>query len=85
MHEAKSRIFQDKLQSTPEPAARAGVVDAIRTARSRGDKVGFVTTTAPENVSAILESLRPDLGRDDFEVVVDSSQVARVKPDAAMR
>lgn len=81
VREAKTRIFQEKLRRTSVPA-RSGGVDTVRAARSRGDKVGFVTTTAPENVSTLLDALGPDLGRDSFDVVVDASKVPRGKPDA---
>lgn len=81
VHATKSALFQKSLagEATPRP----GVVETIRRARAAGVKVGLVTTTAPENVAALLEALGPNLGRDDFDVVVDATQVEQPKPDRA--
>lgn len=81
VHATKSRLFQERLREQPV-AARPGVVETIRAAREQGRQVGLVTTTSPENVEALLASV-PDLGRDDFDVVVDATQVERPKPDPA--
>ena len=81
VHATKSALFQKSLAGAATP--RPGVVATIRQARAAGVKVGLVTTTAPENVAALLDALGPDLGRDDFDVVVDSAQVEQPKPDAA--
>lgn len=82
VHESKSRIFQQNLASSGI-APRAGVVDTIRDARKSGWKVGLVTTTSRENVSALLEALSPDVRIQDFDVIVDASKVERPKPDKA--
>lgn len=81
VHATKSRIFQERLRAEPVPA-RPGVVETIRAAREQGRQVGLVTTTSPENVEALLASLA-ELGRDDFDVVVDVTQVEQPKPDPA--
>ena len=82
VHETKSVRFRESLGSSGL-AARPGVLDTIRGAKDQGLKVGLVTTTSPDNVSALIEALGPDLRRDDFDVVVDSSRVDTPKPDAA--
>jgi HAD superfamily hydrolase (TIGR01509 family) len=81
VHATKSALFQKSLAGSATP--RPGVVETIRQARAAGVKVGLVTTTAPENVAALLDALGPDVGREDFDVVVDSAQVERPKPDRA--
>jgi HAD superfamily hydrolase (TIGR01509 family) len=81
VHATKSAIFQKSLAGAAVP--RPGVVETIHQARAAGVKVGLVTTTAPENVVALLDALGPDIGRDDFDVVVDAAQVEQPKPDAA--
>ena len=81
VHATKSALFQKSLAGAATP--RPGVVETIRQAKAAGVKVGLVTTTAPENVAALLDALGPDIGRDDFDVVVDSGQVEQPKPDAA--
>lgn len=81
VHATKSEVFQSRLReqgSTP----RDGVAETIRAARERGLRLGLVTTTSPENVSALLESLE-GIGADDFDVVIDRSHVEATKPDPA--
>jgi HAD superfamily hydrolase (TIGR01509 family) len=82
VHATKSAFFQESLAGAATP--RPGVVETIRQAKAAGVKVGLVTTTAPENVAALLDALGPDIGRDDFDVVVDSAQVDQPKPDGAV-
>lgn len=82
VHETKSGLFQDNLAAaalTP----RAGVVDTVKAAKSRGWKVGLVTTTSRENITALLEALAPDIEADDFDVIVDATDVEQPKPDRA--
>jgi len=82
VHETKSELFQKSLAET-QLAARPGVVDTIQQARSKGVQVALVTTTTPENVSALLTALSPNVRVDDFDLVVDLTQVAASKPDKA--
>ncbi len=82
VHEMKSKIFQESL-ATAELVPRAGVVETIKSAKSNGWKIGLVTTTSPDNVSALLDALSPDVQPQDFDVIVDSSSVEQPKPDAA--
>ena len=83
VHETKSKIFQNKLSSAPV-SPRAGVPETIRAARQAGLKLGFVTTTAGDNVSALLSALDPDIARSDFDIVLSSDDVAVAKPDPAV-
>jgi HAD superfamily hydrolase (TIGR01509 family) len=82
IHETKSRIFQAAL-ATGGLEPRAGVLDAVKGAKDNGWKVGLVTTTSADNVSALLSGLSPQLSADDFDVIVDASQVDQPKPDKA--
>lgn len=82
VHATKSALFQTGLASTGLPA-RPGVVDTVREARAAGHKVALVTTTSAANVDAVLDALRPELGRDDFDLVVDLDGVVAPKPDRA--
>lgn len=80
VHATKSERFRQSLAEggvTP----RAGVVDAVHDARRDGLKVGLVTTTSRANIDALLAALAPSLSADDFDVVVDRSEVGRPKPD----
>lgn len=82
VHQTKSEAFQRSLTESPL-SPRPGVVETIREAKDNGFKVAFVTTTAPENVSALMEALREDLGSSDFDSIVDASSVDQPKPDKA--
>ena len=82
VHRTKSEIFQDSL-STAALNPRAGVVDTIRDAKKSGWKVGLVTTTSSDNITALLDALAAEIDRDDFDVIVDSSDVESPKPDRA--
>ena len=81
VHRTKSEAFRRTLAASPPPA-RPGVVEAIRQAKDDGFKVGLVTTTAKENVDALVTAV-DGLRAEDFDVIVDSSQVEQPKPDPA--
>ena len=83
VHATKSKLFQDSL-ATADLSPREGVVDTIKDARSHGWKVGFVTTTAAENISALLGALSPAIKSTDFDLIVDSSDVDQPKPAQAV-
>jgi HAD superfamily hydrolase (TIGR01509 family) len=82
IHETKSKIFRELL-ATAGLAPRPGVADTIKAAKDRGWKVGLVTTTSRANVAALLGRLHPQVGDQDFDVIVDSSSVGSPKPDPA--
>jgi HAD superfamily hydrolase (TIGR01509 family) len=82
VHATKSQIFQELLANAGLKA-RPGVVATVTEARRRDVKLGFVTTTSPENISALLETLSPDIHTDTFDLIVDCDSVASPKPDAA--
>lgn len=82
VHATKSKLFQEKL-ATASLTPREGVVDTIKDAKKNGWKVGFVTTTSRDNISALLDSLAPDVQAKDFDVIVDSTSVDQPKPDEA--
>jgi HAD superfamily hydrolase (TIGR01509 family) len=82
VHATKSQIFQELL-ATSGVKARPGVIATIHEAKRHDVKLGFVTTTSPENISALLEALSPDIDVDTFDLIVDRDSVASPKPDAA--
>lgn len=82
VHATKSAQFQ-QLLGEGSISARPGVVETIKDAKAAGLKVGFVTTTSPDNVAALLGALTPTVTAADFDVLVDSDQVDQPKPDAA--
>ncbi len=80
VHRTKSELFQQNLAgSTITP--RPGVAETIRDARQNGIKVALVTTTSKENVAALAEAVSSHFSTDDLDLIVDSSQVEKTKPD----
>ncbi|MGL4745460.1 MAG: HAD-IA family hydrolase [Dermatophilaceae bacterium] len=82
VHATKSRLFQESL-ATVDLEPRPGVYETLVAARASGHRVGLVTTTAPANVTALLQSLAPTVTAAQFDVVVDATHVERPKPDGA--
>ncbi|NYJ75722.1 HAD family hydrolase [Allobranchiibius huperziae] len=82
VHKTKSEIFQRDLASS-DARPRAEVVQTIRDAKTTGYKVGLVTTTSRQNISALLDALNPDLTSDVFDVIVDATDVEEPKPSGA--
>jgi HAD superfamily hydrolase (TIGR01509 family) len=82
VHRSKSELFQKHLGEAGL-TLRPGVAATLKQARDNGFKVAFVTTTAPENVAALLDGL-DDLSASDFDLVVDRTAVEQPKPDAAV-
>ncbi len=82
VHATKSKIFQETL-ATSEVEARPGVVETIHEAKQAQYRLGFVTTTSSDNVSAIFAALAPDVTPGDFDVVVSAADVPAGKPDPA--
>ncbi|MDQ6697613.1 MAG: HAD-IA family hydrolase [Actinomycetota bacterium] len=80
VHETKTRLFQEALAQNGA-VARPGVAETIGAARAQGHPVGFVTTTSPGNVAAVLSAV--GLQRDDLDLVLDGSAVSPSKPDPA--
>jgi len=79
VHRLKSEIFQEFLKNTHlEP--RSGVLETIKSARESGLTVALVTTTSEQNIAALFEALGEHLRPQDFDLVVQASQVRVPKP-----
>jgi HAD superfamily hydrolase (TIGR01509 family) len=79
---SKSEFFQKSLAES-QVSPRLGVVETIQDAKSKGLKLALVTTTSQENISLLLEALRPNIQATDFDLIVDASSVEHPKPDKA--
>lgn len=77
LHRRKSEIFRGKLSSGAD--LRPGVEQAVREAKNRGAKIALVSTTASENIEAILAAT--GLGHETFDLILDAGSVANGKPD----
>jgi HAD superfamily hydrolase (TIGR01509 family) len=79
IHRTKSENFQRGLRAGGiEP--RPDVAETIAAARADGAKVALVTTTTPENLSALKEALAPGIELDSFDLVLDTTDVTEAKP-----
>ncbi len=81
VHEAKSALFQGYLTEGCA-TARPGVKAVIQAAKADGVRLGFVTTTARDNVDGIVRALEGSLDADDFDLILSRSDVQRAKPAA---
>lgn len=79
IHRSKSDIFQKSLMESQVPP-RVGVVETIQDAKSKGLKLGLVTTTSEANISLLIEALRPGIQATDFDVIVSAASVEHPKP-----
>ncbi|MDT8914749.1 HAD-IA family hydrolase [Amycolatopsis sp. PS_44_ISF1] len=79
VHATKSALFQRNL-ATAGLSARPGVAEVIAGAKSRGWPVGLVTSTARANVTALLDTLEPQVRAADFDVVVAAEDAEQPKP-----
>ncbi|MBT0565191.1 HAD-IA family hydrolase [Williamsia sp. CHRR-6] len=82
VHATKTAVFAD-LISPATVTARPGVAATVTAARAAGIPVAFVTSTARSTVTALLDALAPELGRDAFDLVVDIESAGAAKPDPA--
>lgn len=82
VHRSKSAFFRENL-ATAGLTPRPGVAETVAAARAQGVRLGLVTTTAADTLTALFAALGPDVRREDFAVVVDVDQVHAPKPDAA--
>lgn len=80
VHRTKSEIFQRSVGDSGI-APREGVVETVKEAKDNGVKVALVTTTSPDNVSALMDALSETLDAEDFDLFVDATSVTEPKPD----
>lgn len=79
IHDAKSKIFQQMLQEQSiEP--RPGVTEVVQQAKQIGIKLALVTTTSEQNVSSLLKAVENSFTADDFDLIVNRSDVKASKP-----
>lgn len=86
VHASKSEFFQRAMDGA-QLESRAGVSDAIRRAKDQDMSVALVTTTSSANVASMVGSVDVDdvdVDVADFDLLLSSSDVDRVKPDSAV-
>lgn len=82
VHATTSEIFRRTLHTVPL-RPRPGVAESIDAARAQGWQVGLVTTTAPDDVTGLLDALDGYVSRDAFDIIVDATSVDEPKPSPA--
>lgn len=79
LHARKTEIFDQKLQQE-DITLRPGVLEVVRTAKSNGVTLGFVTSTSAQNSDALFAALKGQLSRDDFAFIGNAMMVENSKP-----
>ncbi len=82
IHAKKTEFFQAALW-TGVPPLRRGVCDVMRAAKARGQALGFVTTTSPQTVKLIVNSVESETGH-CFDLVTSRDPDRADKPDPAV-
>ena len=81
LHKSKTGFFVDSLAAGTVPL-RPGIERLIRDAKAHGLRLAIVTTTSPENVTALFEHSFGDDVADLFDVVAAGGVVPNKKPAA---
>ena len=81
LHQSKTEYFVDSLAAGTVPL-RPGVERLVRDAKAHGLRLAIVTTTSPENVTALFEHSFGDDVADLFDVVAAGGVVPNKKPAA---
>lgn len=79
LHDAKKRHFRQVLGEGNIPP-RPGVRRLIQSAREQGIRLAIATTSAPENVLALLETILAPDSATWFDVIAAGDMVAAKKP-----
>ena len=79
IRERKTQIYNDKINSTFTPP-REGVLDVLEYAYKNNIKIGFVTSTTPDNIDAVFKTLNNQIKKNHFDFIGNNSQINEPKP-----
>ena len=79
IHQSKGLFLEELLDDGI--SCRVGVVEAIDACLRNNVKLGFITTTTPENIALLQEALKSEIDFNDFDLVTTKADVVREKPD----
>jgi HAD superfamily hydrolase (TIGR01509 family) len=79
LHQAKTAHYIDALAGGRVPL-RPGVERLLREIRAAGLRLAIVTTTTPDNITALLEHSFSEAAHDWFEVIAAGGVVPQKKP-----
>ena len=76
IRERKTQIYNDKINSTFIPP-REGVLDVLEYAHKNNIKIGFVTSTTPDNIDAVFKTLNNQIKKNHFDFYVPNLLIAQ--------
>ena len=79
----KTKIFNNYLKKK-QLKLRPGVKNLILFCKKEKIKLAFVSSTSPNNINAILYSLRNSINKEDLSFVGNSKLVKKFKPNPAI-
>ena len=79
IHTDKQEIFEDLVKNGIEP--RSGCLEAVKTCKALGLKLGFITTTTPKTIAIIKEGLSSYIDFEDFDLITSNQLVKQAKPN----
>ena len=79
----KTKIFNNYLKKN-HLKLRPGVKNLILFCKKEKIKLAFVSSTSPNNINAILYSLRNSINKEDFSFVGNSKLTKKPKPNPAI-
>ena len=79
IRERKTQIYNDKINSTFIPP-REGVLDVLEYAHKNNIKIGFVTSTTPDNIDAVFKTLNNQIKKNHFDFIGNNLQINEPKP-----
>lgn len=79
IHDAKEAFFAEMMAGGEQ--ARPGVVELIAQAKQAGIPIYWVTTTSQANIDSVLNALRGQVERADFDHIFTVDDVTHAKPD----
>ena len=79
IRERKTQIYNDKINSTFIPP-REGVLDVLEYAHKNNIKIGFVTSTTPDNIDAVFKTLNNQIKKNHFDFIGNNTLIKEPKP-----
>ena len=79
IRERKTQIYNDKINSIIIPP-REGVLDVLEYAHKNNFKIGFVTSTTPDNIDAVFKTLNGKIKKNHFDFIGNNSIIKKPKP-----
>ncbi len=79
IHKTRQSIFDSKIESGIQP--REGIVECINLCKQNNIKIGLITTTTPQMLDSLSNSLKKHFSFDSFDLITTKNDVANEKPD----